>query len=98
MLPEKLRDSYNGTMDSLYSIIEDCLSNSISGSPNFSEDDEEEYENRSNLIGVEDDDEEDETPAPRASGLKKKKPMFKSRKENSVKPMFRKKKNKDVPF
>ena len=89
MLPEKLRESYNGTMDSLYSIIEDCLSNSISGSSNDSEDDEEEYANRSNLVGVED--EEDEAPAPRVSSGIKKKPMFKStRKENSVKPMFRK--------
>ena len=89
MLPEKLRESYNGTMDSLYSIIEDCLSNSISGSANSSEEDEEEYESRSNLVGV-DEGEEEETP--RVSSLKKK-PMFKSSKpkENSVKPMFRKK-------
>lgn len=104
MLPEKLRESYNGTMDSLYSIIEESLSNSISGSAdNSSEDDEEEYANRSNLVGVEDDeDEEYEAPAPRvSSGIKKTaKPMFKStvRKENSVKPMFRKKNTDDIPF
>lgn len=101
MLPEKLRESYNGTMDSLYSIIEDCLSNSISGSSNSSDDDDdEEYTNRSNLVGV--DDEEDEAPAtPRvSSGIKKAKPMFKSSKpkENSVKPMFRKKTSDDIPF
>lgn len=92
MLPEKLRDNYNGTMDSLYSIIEECLSNSIAGSSNNSpEEDEEEYTNRSNLVGVDDD--EDEAPAPRTIGAKKKAPMFKStvRKENSVKPMFKKK-------
>ena len=99
MLPEKLRESYNGTMDSLYTIIEECLSNSISGSSNASEDDDEEYANRSNLVGVEDD--EDEAPAPRvSSGIKKTKPMFKSAKpkENSVKPMFRKKNSDDIPF
>ena len=94
MLPEKLREAYNGTMDSLYSIIEDCLSNSISGnaSNNSSEEDEEEYESRSNLVGIEDD-EEETAPRTPATGIKKKAPMFKSsvRKENSVKPMFKKK-------
>ena len=95
MLPEKLREMYNGTADSLYSIIEECLSNSISGSANNDEGDDEEYAERSNLVGV-DDDEEEEAPAPRATpGIKKKAPMFKSSKpkENSVKPMFRKKQN-----
>ena len=92
MLPEKLREMYNGTADSLYSIIEECLSNSISGSANNDEDDDEEYAERSNLVGV-DDDEEEEAPAPRTTpGIKKKPSMFKSKpKENSVKPMFRKK-------
>ena len=95
MLPEKLREMYNGTADSLYSIIEECLSNSISGGDNNDEDDDEEYAERSNLVGV-DDDEEEEAPAPRTTpGIKKKAPMFKSSKpkENSVKPMFRKKQN-----
>lgn len=99
MLPEKLRESYNGTMDSLYSIIEECLSNSISGTADDSEDEEEEYTNRKNLVSVDDDDEEEvSTPAPRSSGIKKS-PMFKSKhpKENSVKPMFRKKTD-DIPF
>ena len=99
MLPEKLREMYNGTADSLYSIIEECLSNSISGSANNDEDDDEEYAERSNLVGV-DDDEEEEAPAPRTTpGIKKKSPMFKSSKpkENSVKPMFRKKQD-DIPF
>ena len=100
MLPDKLRESYNGTMDSLYSIIEESLSSSMSGSSDSSEDDDEEYANRSNLVGVEDDNDEDEAPAPRtSSGIKKTaKPMFKSKiKENSVKPMFRKKSD-DIPF
>ena len=95
MLPEKLREMYNGTADSLYSIIEECLSNSISGSANNDEDDDEEYAERSNLVGV-DDDEEEEAPAPRTTpGIKKKAPMFKSSKpkENNIKPMFRKKQN-----
>ena len=101
MLPEKLRESYNGTMDSLYSIIEECLSNSISGSSNTSEEDEEEYTNRSNLVSVDDDDEDEAPVTPRiSSGIKKTKPMFKSSKpkENSVKPMFRKKNTDDIPF
>lgn len=94
MLPESLREMYNGTADSLYSIIEECLSNSISGSANNDEDDDEEYSNRSNLVSV-DDDEEEEAPAPRTTpGIKRKPPMLKSKpKENSVKPMFRKKQN-----
>ena len=105
MLPENLRDSFNGTMDSLYTIIEESLSNSISGSSNASDDDDdEEYVNRSNLVGVEDDDDDEDeytAPAPRvSSGIKKTKPMFKSSKpkENSVKPMFRKKNKDDIPF
>lgn len=100
MLPEKLREKYNGTMESLYSILEDCLANSISNSADNSDDDDEEYASRSNLVGVDDDDEdEDEAPAPRPSGIKKKVPMFKSRvKENSVKPMFRKKNTDEAPF
>ena len=92
MLPEKLRDSYNGTMDSLYSIIEDCLSNSVSGSSNTSahnsdeDEDDTEYESRKNLVSIEDDDEE------QPNRTVKKKPLFKSKqiRENSVKPMFRK--------
>lgn len=99
MLPEKLRESYNGTMDSLYSIIEECLSNSISGTADNSEDEEEEYTNRKNLVSVDDDDEEEvSTSASRSSGIKKS-PMFKSKhpKENSVKPMFHKKTD-TVPF
>ena len=88
MLPEKLRDKYTGTMESLYGIIEESLSASIS-EDSSSDDDDEEMEERSNLVGV--DDEEEEAPAPRPS-IKSKKTMFKSKpKENSVKPMFRKK-------
>lgn len=93
MLPEKLRESYNGTMDSLYNIVEECLSNSLATSEgNSSDDDDEEYKGRSNLVGLEDE-EEETVRTPRPSGLKKKSPMFKSArpKENSVKPMFRKK-------
>ena len=89
MLPEKLRDKYNGTMESLYGIIEKSLSASISEDSSSDDDDDEEMEERSNLVGVEE--EEEETPAPLPS-IKSKKTMFKSKpKENSVKPMFRKK-------
>lgn len=97
MLPEKLRDSYNGTVESLYSIIEECLSSNMSDSKNDSED-EEEYANRSNLVNL-DEDEDETVPASKPAGIKKKSPMFKSKavKENSVKPMFCKK-GSDVPF
>lgn len=93
MLPEKLREMYNGTMESLYKIIEESLAGSISTDDSDSDDDyEEEYNNRSNLVGVDDDD-EDEAPRAPKPGIKKKSSLFKSGakpKENSVKPMFRK--------
>ena len=107
MLPEKLRDMYNGTMDSLYSIVEECLANSMndssSNSANSSDDDysEEEYADRSNLVNIDDDEEERAITSQhtRPQGLKKKPSMFKSKpKENSVKSMFHKKNTDDIPF
>lgn len=89
LLPEKLRDSYDGTVDSLMSIVEEqLLMNTKDYTPDNedSDDDEDEDDGRRNLIGV-DDDEEEEKPAPKrkltAGG--KKKSMFK-KPQNSVKP------------
>lgn len=90
LLPEKLRDSYDGTVDSLMSIVEEqLLMNTKDYIPDNedSDDDEDEDDGRRNLIGVDDDDEEEEKPAPKrkltAGG--KKKSMFK-KPQNSVKP------------
>lgn len=90
LLPEKLRDSYDGTVDSLMSIVEEqLLMNTKDYTPDDEdEDDEDEDDGRRNLIGVDDeDDEEEERPAPKrkltAGG--KKKSMFK-KPQNSVKP------------
>lgn len=89
LLPEKLRDSYDGTVDSLMSIVEEqLLMNTKDYTPDNEDSDDDEYEDdgRRNLIGV-DDDEEEEKPAPKrkltAGG--KKKSMFK-KPQNSVKP------------
>lgn len=94
MLPEKLRESFDGTMESLYAIVQNQLEMQINGGVDDDDDEDEdvreETHNRNrNLIGVDDDeDEEDEKPV--RSSVKK--PMFKkSPKENSVKPLFRKK-------
>ena len=92
MLPDKLRDMYDGTMESLYAIVQNQLEMQIKGDIDDDEDEEVETSaNRNNLVGVDDDDdEEDEKPV--RSVKKSSKPMFKKApKENSVKPLFRKK-------
>ena len=93
MLPEKLRESYDGTMESLYAIVQNQLEMSING--DVDNDDEEEEVNtsdsRKNLVGVDDDDDEEEDK-PVRSVKKATKPIFKKApKENSVKPLFRNK-------
>lgn len=90
MLPEKLRPLYNGTMESLYDIVKECLSNSMADAAD-DEDDEEEYDNRRNLVGVNDEDEEDapkktSSMFKKSGGIKKRQPV-----ENSAKALFRKK-------
>lgn len=92
LLPEKLREYFDGTEDSLYHIIEVCLTNQMettSSTPNGrrdfeDEDEEEEYNSSKNLVGADydEDDEEDYTPR-RKSSVKKsslsgKKKMFKN--------------------
>ena len=99
MLPEKLREEFDGTMDSLYTILQSQLEmmvNSDVDDDDEEEDDSYEKKSRSRLVGVEDDeddddDEEEEEETPKRSSMKK--PMFKNKrpKENSVKPLFRKK-------
>lgn len=80
MLPEKLRDQFDGTMESLYSIVEDQLRMYLPDYDSDVEDDEdedtrsyskssiEEYNGRKNLVGYEDEDEDtEEEPQKRKS-------------------------------
>ena len=70
LLPEKLRDMYDGTMESLYSIVEDQIammlpSENTHGHDDDEEEDDEEYrrrekKRRSNLVGYDDDEDEEE--------------------------------------
>ena len=106
-LPEKLREDYDGTEESLYKILQDQLEmdidSSVSNDDDEEDDDSEEYSSRRNLVGVddededEDEDEEEEEPPKKKSSKSapapaKKGGMFKKRpKENSVKSIMRKK-------
>lgn len=87
LLPDKLREEYDGTTDSLMSIIEDQLSMLVKDySPEDDDDEEDDVEDtssRSKLISYDEDDDEDlpfEEEKP-----KKKKSMFKKA-QSSVKP------------
>lgn len=72
LLPEKLRDMYDGTMESLYSIVEDQIAMMLPSEDTHGHDDaddededDEEYrrrekKRRSNLVGYDDDDEDEE--------------------------------------
>lgn len=84
MLPEKLREMYDGTMDSLYAIVQNQLEMSMNG--NRVEDDEDEEQEvkqpRNNLVSLDD---EEEPKSPVKKGLPKR-----LVKENSVKPLFSK--------
>lgn len=90
MLPEKLRDSYDGTQESLYAIVEEQLEMNIKGYTGDSNDDSEEddYDGKDSVMGLED--EEGEKPARKLSSGKKlsaggkKKSMFK-KPQNSIK-------------
>lgn len=87
LLPEKLREMYDGTIDSLYDIVQNQLEMLINGVTDDDDDDDvDEKEDSKNLIGV------DDEPETKTSKLSK--PRFKSGlkpKENSVKPLFKKK-------
>ena len=89
LLPEKLRDEYDGTMDSLMNIVEEQL---LMMTKDYEpEDDEEEDEvedtKRGRLISVDDDEDEDEEEKPpkRKLNASGRKPMFK-KSQNSTKP------------
>ena len=82
LLPEKLRDDYDGTVDSLYDIIEEQLMMNTKDYVPDEDTDEDEDDNDA-VIGVEDEDEVEEKPKKK---LGKSKSMFKSKAENSVKP------------
>lgn len=89
LLPEKLRDDYDGTVDSLMSIIEEQLLMATKDyePEEVEDDDEEETTGRGRIISADEaDDEEDEAPRRKlSSGGTKKKSMFK-KPQNSVKP------------
>ena len=91
MLTEKLRETYNGTADSLYDIVQNQLEMMIKGdmsddTDDYEEDDSYEKQSSSRLVGIED--EEEETP--KRPSVKR--PSIKGKpRENSVKPLFRKK-------
>ena len=87
LLPEKLREMYDGTMDSLMSIVEDQLL--MLTKDYVAEDDDEdgvdvEDTKGSRLINVDDDDEEEEAPKRKLNATSGKKIFKKS--QNSVKP------------
>jgi len=90
LLPEKIRDQYDGTMDSLMSIVEEQLlmltKDYDPDDDEDIEDEEEETSGRERLINYDEDDEEEE-PAPKKklSASKGKKTMFK-KSEQSLKP------------
>ena len=87
LLPEKLREMYDGTMDSLYKIVEDQLMMMTKDyEPDDSDEDEDEDDGRSRLINDDDDDEDEEDEKPKKKlSSKGKKSMFK-KPQNSVKP------------
>lgn len=98
MLPEKLRDSYDGSMESLYTIIEEQLEMRMSENSNSDEDgsavDETTKKHSASNTKVAsrrvvEDEEEEEKPKAKTSVVAKK-PVFKARKENSVKHLFKK--------
>lgn len=92
MLPESIRDMFDGTQESLYRIVESQLELLVDGSNDDSDDrsdtDDGDIRSRRNLVGV-DDDEPEEAPArsSRPSVPNRKKLGFKP-KENSVKSML----------
>lgn len=98
MLPEKLRDSFDGSPDSLYSIVEEQLKMYL---PNYSADEDddeesshkssrEEYSGRKNLVSYDDDSEDNDGEEDDYEPPKRKTISTKSGK-SSIKSVFRKK-------
>ena len=86
MLPEKLREMFDGTIDSLYAIVQNQLEMSMNGRVEDEEDADEVKQSRSTLVSL---DEEEESAKPQTSVKKMGLPK-RNFKENSVKPLFRK--------
>lgn len=80
LLPESLRDEYDGTMDSLMNIVEEQLYMTVADFESEEEEDEFEDNNRKRLINCDDDDEDEEEVED-----KPKKKLFKKA-QNSLKP------------
>lgn len=95
LLPEKLREEYDGSMDSLYNIVEGQLAMSIEAQRGDTEDDDDEEDDDTstdtskNLVGADDDD--DEVPR-RKKSVSKLPTKKKVGRENSAKSLFKKKK------
>ena len=95
MLPEKLREQFDGTMESLYAIVEEQLKMYLPDYDNSEDEYEEEdsrssskesYKGRDNLVSYEDEEEEyEEEEEP------KRKPVPVKGKKSSIKGMFKKK-------
>lgn len=88
LLPEKLRESYDGTMDSLMNIVEEQLLMLTKDYTPNEDDDEDGVEDtrRNTLISVDDEDEDvEEKPRRKLSSKSGGKKLFKSA-QNSVKP------------
>lgn len=88
LLPEKIRDQYDGTMNSLMGIVEEQLLMLTKDYESREDDDEEEEEvsdNHDKLIGVEDEDDEEEEKPKKAVTSTPQKRLFK-KPQNSVKP------------
>ena len=92
LLPEKLRELYDGTVDSLMSLVEEQLLMLTKDYKPDDDDDEEDDDvedtKRGRLINVDEDDDEEEEDAPKKKKLSSKggkKKLFKNA-QNSVKP------------
>ena len=106
MLPDKLKDSFDGSMESLYAIVEEQLKMYL---PDYDSSDDEyededdyderprsrssrdEYKGRKNLVGYEDDDEEDDYGEEEEEERPKKKTVLPKGKKSSIKGVFKKK-------
>lgn len=96
MLPEKLRDDFDGTMDSLYNIVEEQLKTYLPDSKDDDGEDDEDFEDEDNFVDYdEEEDDEDEVPfksESKASLKEKKKPLpLNKGKKSSIKSVFKKK-------
>lgn len=92
LLPEKLREEYDGTVDSLYAIVEEQLMmNSKDYEPDEDDYEDDDDDSSAGIVGVDDDDDEEEEVAP------KKKLSSKSSSSSSGKKLFKKPQNSTKP-